>query len=60
MAVPTYTWVSVDEAAQALDIHRDTMLRIVRSGELPAIRVGGRWRIKEQDLIDYIEHGGQA
>lgn len=32
--------VTVREAAEALGCHRDTVRRLIRSGELPAFRVG--------------------
>ena len=38
-------WVSVDDAAELLSVHPTTLRRMLRRGELPAIRVGKLWRI---------------
>ena len=38
-------WVSVNDAAELLSVHPTTLRRMLRRGELPAIRVGKLWRI---------------
>jgi excisionase family DNA binding protein len=38
--------LSIAEAARTLGVHRSTMARMVDRGELPAIRVGARLRIR--------------
>ena len=38
-------WISVDDAAELLSVHPTTLRRMLRRGELPAIRVGKLWRI---------------
>lgn len=45
--IPTY---SLAEAAVYLSVSKQTIWRWVRSGQLPAIRVGFRYRIKKTDL----------
>ena len=35
------------------------ILRVSKSGQIPAIRVGKNYRIKESDVNDYLEHGTQ-
>jgi excisionase family DNA binding protein len=42
--------VSVSEAARRLDVHRTTIARLILRGELPAIRVGARDRVRVADL----------
>ena len=41
---------TVDEVAQVLDLHPKTVRRHIREGRLPAARVGGEWRVREEDL----------
>lgn len=37
--------VKPSNLAHAADISRDTVYREIRSGRLPAVRIGGVWRI---------------
>jgi MerR family transcriptional regulator, light-induced transcriptional regulator len=43
--------LSIDEAATRLGVHYMTVYRYVRIGRLPADRLGGRWRIRPEDLV---------
>jgi excisionase family DNA binding protein len=42
--------LSLDEAAQQLDVHYQTIYRWVRAGKLPAEKVDGRYRIHPDEL----------
>jgi excisionase family DNA binding protein len=44
--------VSVNQAAELLDVHRNTVYRLLRDGELPARRLAGRgpYRIEKSDV----------
>lgn len=47
-------------AAEAMDILRvgkNTMYRLLNSGELPATRIGRTWRIQEENLNNFLRHG---
>lgn len=39
------------EAAEYLSLHVRTIYRLARSGEIPARKVGGRWRFRK-DVLD--------
>jgi excisionase family DNA binding protein len=41
---------TVHFAAEQLKLHRKTILRFIREGRLPAVRVGKSYRIKRSDL----------
>lgn len=41
---------TVYEVADMLGFHWQTVLRMIRSGELPAKKYGRQWRIKKADL----------
>lgn len=46
--------VSLDNAAVLLDLKRRTVENLVRIGELPSIRVGGRRLIRRKDLDKFL------
>ncbi len=50
-------WLTVEEIARNLYLHRETVRRWVRSGELPSIILGrrGGYRIKEADLDQFLQ-----
>lgn len=43
-----------EEAATLLSISRTAVFGLIRSGELPAIRIGGRRRIPHTSIEDYV------
>jgi excisionase family DNA binding protein len=45
---------SITTAAARLDCHPETLRRIIRRGELTALKVGKSWRIRESDLVAYL------
>lgn len=49
-------FLTLADVAEILNVSAAQAYALVRSGELPAIKVGGRgqWRIEEQRLEDYI------
>ena len=49
--------LTVNELAQHLGISRWTVYRLVRSHELPAVRVGERIRFRPADVDAYLERG---
>jgi excisionase family DNA binding protein len=38
-----------------LNITPRTIYRLIRTGELPAIRVGHQWRIRQSDLDEWLD-----
>ncbi len=50
-------FIQLAEVAEILDISSAQAYALVRSGELPAIKVGGRgqWQGETSELEDYIE-----
>lgn len=49
--------ISVPEACRFLGVHRNTLYKLIREGEVPAFRLvkGGRWRFKRSDLVQWLE-----
>ena len=42
------------EVMELLAIGRNTFYRLVNSGELPAFRIGNLWRVRREDLMNWI------
>jgi len=45
---------TAEEVAKILKVSTMTVLRLIDDGELKAGKVRGRWRIRKEDLDDYI------
>lgn len=43
------------DVSELLDLHPNTVYRLLQSGKLPARKAGGSWRIYRKALIDFIE-----
>ena len=43
------------DVSELLDLHPNTVYRLLQSGKLPARKIGGSWRICRKDLINLIE-----
>ena len=55
----TTKYLTMDEAAEQLGVEYKTIYRLVRSGELPAGRVGRIYRIAQSDIDMYFERQKQ-
>jgi excisionase family DNA binding protein len=45
----------VSEVAQVLRVSKMTVYRLIRQGDLPAVRIGRGFRIREDDVHRYLE-----
>lgn len=45
---------NVRDVARILDVSERTVRRIISRGDLPAIVVGGQYRVVQDDLVRYI------
>jgi excisionase family DNA binding protein len=43
-----------DEAASLLGIHKKTLQRMARSGQLPGIQIGDLWRFRASTLNEWL------
>lgn len=46
---------SISEAKELLNVSDDTIRRMIKSGELDGVKVGGAWRIRRESLAKYLE-----
>lgn len=46
--------LTFDEARDYLRLNRGTLYKLIRSGDLPAFRVGKQWRIDTEELNNWL------
>jgi len=49
------TLLTAAEVADLLRVSTMTVYRLIRRGELPAVRVGRNYRVREQDLHAFLD-----
>jgi len=49
--------LTVSEVAATMRVSNMTVYRLIKSGQLPALRVGKNYRIRESDLNQYLNEG---
>ncbi len=47
--------LTVNDIAERLCLHPDTVRRYCREGKIRAFRLGTKWRIRPMDYVDFIE-----
>jgi len=47
-------WMTVDQVAQELGVHPDTIRLYIREGALPAVQLKRSYRINRRDLEDFL------
>ena len=49
--------ISVAQACEFLGVHRNTLYKHIRTGEVPAFKLmpGGRWRLRKSALEEWLE-----
>jgi MerR family transcriptional regulator, light-induced transcriptional regulator len=47
--------LDLDEVAEEVGVHYQTVYRWVRAGKLPAVVVGGRYSVKRADLLSFLD-----
>lgn len=50
----TMKFLTVSEVAALLRVSNMTVYRLINSGELPAVRIGRSFRLREDDLDRYL------
>jgi excisionase family DNA binding protein len=51
---PDPKFLTVAEVASMMRVSKMTVYRLVHGGELPAVRVGRSFRVKEEDVDEYL------
>jgi excisionase family DNA binding protein len=47
--------LTLPEAAQLLHVSIRTVHRMIHKNDLPAFKVGGQWRLRESQLVQWIQ-----
>jgi excisionase family DNA binding protein len=48
-------FVTVSEVAQLLRVSKMTVYRLIKQGDLPAVRIGRGFRLREEDVRRYLD-----
>jgi excisionase family DNA binding protein len=46
--------LTLEQAAEFLQVSKRTLQRIVKKGEVPGVLIGGQWRFDRQQLLDLV------
>ncbi len=57
---PIKDFMSLEETAELLGVNYQLIYKLVRTGELPAARIGKMYRILRKDLEHYLEQSKSA
>ena len=49
------SFLTIEEVRGYLNVNPRTIYRLIRSGELPAVRIGRQWRFRRSDLDDWVD-----
>jgi excisionase family DNA binding protein len=55
MSVDLHSCLTTEEVLSYLKVTPRTIYRLIRTGELPALRVGRQWRFRRSDLDAWLE-----
>lgn len=47
-------WLSVADICEYMDVSTFVVTRVLRSGELPAVKMGREWRVSRVDFEDWL------
>ena len=53
-------WIGIEQAAQYLDVNKDTIRNWIKKGSIPAHKVGKLWKFKKTELDEWIKSGKSA
>jgi excisionase family DNA binding protein len=53
--MPIEQLLRVDQVAEVLQVHPQTVYNLLRRGKIRAAKVGRAWRIKPEAIDDYLE-----
>lgn len=47
--------MTVNEVAQMMRVSKMTVYRLIKQGDLPAVRIGRGYRLREEDVDRYLD-----
>lgn len=53
-------WISLEEAADYMDVAKDTVRNWIKKTDIPAHKIGKLWKFKRSELDEWIKSGKSA
>lgn len=54
-------WIGIEEAANYLDVNKDTIRNWIKQGkEIPAHKIGRSWKFKRSEVDEWVKSGKSA
>lgn len=53
-------WIGIEEAAEYMDVTRDTVRNWIKKTDIPAHKIGKLWKFKKSELDAWIKSGRSA
>jgi len=53
-------WSSIDEIAEHMQVHKDTVRLWIKKNEIPAHKIGKQWRFKISEIDEWVRSGKSA
>lgn len=50
-------WTSLDDIAEYLGVSKDTIYRWIAKKQMPATKIGRRWKFKFSEVDEWVKHG---
>jgi excisionase family DNA binding protein len=60
MATEVEKWSSIEDVAEHIQVHKDTVRLWIKKGEIPAHKMGKQWRFKISEIDEWIQSGRSA
>ncbi|MCL1875328.1 MAG: helix-turn-helix domain-containing protein [Synergistaceae bacterium] len=60
MATENEKWSSIEEIAEHIQVHKDTIRLWIKKGEIPAHKIGKLWRFKISEVDEWVRSGKSA
>lgn len=53
-------WISLEDAANYMDVTKDTVRNWIKKTDIPAHKIGKLWKLKKSELDEWIKSGKSA
>lgn len=53
-------WIGLEEAADYMDVTKDTVRNWIKKTDIPAHKIGKLWKFKKSELDEWIKSGKSA
>lgn len=53
-------WIGIEEAAEYMDVTKDTVRNWIKKTNIPANKIGKLWKFKKSELDSWIKSGRSA